>query len=69
MSRVGYMCAVDYTHELGEALGGTKIYATVEDIKHHRKCVKNCGIMKVEITKLELVEVGCSQWGITEEKK
>ena len=32
-SRIGYMCKVDFMWELGEAMGGNKIYASIEDLK------------------------------------
>ena len=55
-SRVGYMCQVDFDWELGEALGGTKIYSSVDDLKYERPCVSNCGIVKVVITFEECVQ-------------
>jgi hypothetical protein len=55
-SRIGYMCQVDYDWELGEALGGTEVYCSVEDLKKERKCVKNCGIVKVKVTLEECVQ-------------
>lgn len=50
---VGYMCGIDFTHELGMVPDGTKIYSSVEDLKKNSKCVKECGIAKV---KTQLVE-------------
>lgn len=47
----GYMCGVDFQHELAH-IGGP-IYASVEDLKAKRECVKQCGIVKVEIRLLE----------------
>jgi hypothetical protein len=49
------MCQTDWNWELGEALGGTTIYASIEDLEDSRKCVENCGIVKVKIT-LEKIE-------------
>lgn len=52
-SRIGYMCKVDFMWELGEAMGGNEIYASIEDLKENRPCVEECGIVKVEINLLE----------------
>jgi hypothetical protein len=56
--RYGYMCKVDFDWELGEALGGTAIYPSVEDLKAERKCVSSCGIVKVKIELEEVVDAG-----------
>ena len=34
----GWMCEVDFDYELGEAAGGTSIFATEEDLHRYRKC-------------------------------
>lgn len=47
--KIGYMCRTDYEYELGEAVGGCEVYPTIEDLKNHRKCWSDCGIVKVEI--------------------
>ena len=49
----GYMCKTDFNYELGEALGGTEIYCSIEDIKRCRPCAEQCGIVKVEIKIVE----------------
>jgi len=56
--KYGYMCTTDFNWEVGEALGGTTIYPSVEDLKHHRKCVEKCGVVKVEVKLVEVVEPG-----------
>ena len=60
--KYGYMCAVDFAHEVGEAYGGIPVYASIEDIKEQRDCVDECGIIKVKIEKIELVEKGVYKW-------
>ena len=48
--RTGYMCSVDFDHELGMAKGGNQVFATPEDVQAHLKCVSTeCGIYEVEI--------------------
>lgn len=34
----GWMCKVDFDYELGEAMGGTTIFADEEDLHECRKC-------------------------------
>lgn len=53
--RKGYMCKIDFDHELGEALGGNVIYPSIEDLKKHHP-YKTCGIVEVEITLTTVVE-------------
>jgi len=53
-NKILYMCKVDYDHELGEASGGVELYSSEQDLRNSRKCVDQCGIVKV---KVELVEV------------
>jgi hypothetical protein len=49
----GYMCKVDFDHELGHSMGGSTVYPSVKDLKKHRKCVTGndapCGIVEVEV--------------------
>lgn len=45
--KVGFMCKVDYECELGKAEGVTPIYPSVGDLRKHRTCVDECGIVKV----------------------
>lgn len=52
--KFGYMCATDYEYELCHASGGCKIYSSVNDLKEHKKCWSDCGIVKVEIILLEV---------------
>lgn len=66
------MCQTDYDYELGEAKGGTVIYASLKDLKEHRGCVNfnpltdgngkdtnrlsRCGIIKVRIELQEILQ-------------
>jgi hypothetical protein len=50
----GYMCKVDWDHELGEACGGSTIYPSLENLKPHHPMWKECGVVEVET---RLVEV------------
>jgi hypothetical protein len=53
---VGFMCQTDWEHELGAAVGGNVVYPSAEDLKKHRKCVKQCGIVKVKVYFAESVQ-------------
>jgi hypothetical protein len=49
-----YMCGVDWRHELGEAAGGTPMYGSLADLVKHRKCVSECGVVRLRVTAEEL---------------
>ena len=49
-TRTGYMCAIDFAHELGEAPGGILVYRDKKDALAHCPCVTSCGLVKVTIT-------------------
>lgn len=46
----GYMCAIDFDCELGAASGGTKVYASIDDLKDDHDCWKSCGIVEVSVS-------------------
>lgn len=55
-SKIGYMCAVDYQHEMDvDVSDGIEVYSTIEFLKKKRPCVKECGIIKVKVTLEEWV--------------
>jgi len=54
-----YMCRTDYDHELGAAMGGNVVYPSVEDLKLHRGCITECGIVAVRVEFVRVVEEGC----------
>ncbi len=47
--KVGYMDKTDYDWELSEASGGNVIYPSIKDLKAHRECYKECGIVRVKV--------------------
>lgn len=51
----GYMCEIDWRHELGEASGGNKVYGSLNDLKHHHTCWEECGVVEVEVRKVKVV--------------
>lgn len=52
----GYMCMVDFECELGMASDGNKVYPSLEDLKEYRSCVSQCGIVKVAVVAVEIVQ-------------
>lgn len=53
---VGYMCLTDFENELYNANSGTTIYATEEEIRERRPCVDGCGIVKVQVQLIEIIQ-------------
>jgi len=58
ITRIGYMDRTDFLHEVGEAAGGTTVYASLNDILNHCSCAIKCGVVKVKISKVENMVVG-----------
>lgn len=52
----GYMCLVDFECELGFADCGNVVYPSVESLKERRKCFEGCGIVKVAVKTVEIVQ-------------
>lgn len=50
-----FMDKTDWDHEVGEAAGGNKVYASVDDLRESEKCVDECGIVEVEITLVRVI--------------
>jgi len=48
--KVGYMCMIDFEHELGRARGGSVVYPSVENLKENHAPWEECGIVEVKIS-------------------
>ena len=57
-SKIGYMCAVDFTHHLGNDSQPQKVYVSYEDLKAKRKCLEQCGALEVEVTIKKVLSEG-----------
>lgn len=44
-----YMCATDYHYELESRKSPSQIFGSIESLKSHKKCWKDCGIVEIEI--------------------
>jgi|FreactcultureFD7_1027221.scaffolds.fasta_scaffold44156_1 hypothetical protein len=54
----GWMCAIDFSYELGEALGGNTIYPSLEDLRKHHECLDFCGFEEVvTMSKEDFIEL------------
>ena len=53
---IGYMDKTDFEWELGAAMGGNKIYPSEADLRRNEKCLDQCGIVKVRVTRVEVVQ-------------
>ena len=47
--RIAYIDAVDFIHELGEAMGGTQLYSSPKEVLKHENCAVECGVYKVSV--------------------
>lgn len=58
VSKFVYVCGVDWQHEIGEEMAkpDVVVYPSVESLKKHRTCWKECGIVELEITVSKWVE-------------
>jgi len=56
MNNIYYMDKVDFDYELGEALGGSKVYIDEQDLRNHQPCVESCGIVTVKVTLHEVIK-------------
>lgn len=45
----GFMCGVDWQHELGAADDGTRVYPSEGSLRDHLKCADECGVVEVEV--------------------
>jgi hypothetical protein len=53
---IGYMCGVDWQHELGAAAGGNVVYASADDCRRRRRCTSQCGVVEVEVRLVQWVD-------------
>ena len=59
--RFAYCCKIDFDYEIGEAIGGNKLFPSVEDLLENCKCANHCGIVRVKVTIDEVVTEGIRQ--------
>jgi hypothetical protein len=59
-ARVGYMCEIDFDHELGAASDGSRVFPSVADLVREHACA-DCGIVKVEVRLMRIIRKGTSK--------
>jgi hypothetical protein len=52
----GYMCGIDWQHELCEVPDGTMVFGSVKMLKAVRNCTDECGIVEVEVRLVKWVK-------------
>ena len=57
-TRTGFMCKIDFDHELGCASGGNKIYPSERNLRELHSMADECGIVEVEVKVLRIVTPG-----------
>ncbi len=50
------MCGTDFQHEMGEV--DVTMYSSIEELKRKRKCVRECGIVAVNVEFIEWIDKG-----------
>ena len=53
-----HMCQVDWKYEAPANVDGNRIFYTVESLKERRPCVDDCGIVKVKVSFVEVIQEG-----------
>ena len=49
-AKIAYVDKIDFEHHIENALGGTLVFATEQDLRENKPCTLECGILEVEIT-------------------
>ena len=47
---LGYMCMIDWQHEIGAASDGNKVYPSIEDLRRDHTMFEQCGVVEVRIS-------------------
>lgn len=53
---IAYCCKTDWDYHFPDDWHGVDIYFSEKSIKAHRKCVEECGIVKVKVSFEEVVQ-------------
>lgn len=56
--KIGYMCKVDFEHELEHAAPGSTVYPSINALIEDKHCSDECGIVKVQVSLIEVVQAG-----------
>jgi len=53
-----YVCKTDWNYHFPDDADGVTVYFSEESLKKNRKCVEECGIVKIKVSFEEVVEKG-----------
>lgn len=53
---IGYMCKVDFEHDMRGAHDGARIYPSEKALRDERGCVVECGIVEVRVSLSRVVQ-------------
>jgi len=53
-----YMCLVDWQYEAPFNMTGNRIFYDIESLKRSLPCVEDCGIVKVKVSFVEVIQEG-----------
>jgi len=45
-----YMCKTDFDYHIPDDINGVDIYFSKQDLINNRPCVKDCGIVEIEVS-------------------
>jgi hypothetical protein len=51
----GFMCLIDWQHEIGQASDGNKVYPSLDALKRHHKMWAECGVVEVEVRAKQVI--------------
>ena len=55
-TKIGYMDKIDFEEELGISFAGVLVFPSVEALRANINYVDECGIVKVEVKLLEVIQ-------------
>jgi hypothetical protein len=56
---IGYMDLTDFECELGAAMGGNRVFPSVDDLRRCKSgCIDECGIVEVEVRFRRVIQPG-----------
>lgn len=58
----GFMCKIDWDHEIGNASRGTRVYPSINAIRAQHTCADECGIVEVEVRLARVISEGTDVW-------
>jgi len=53
---IGFMDKIDFEEELGNDKKGTRVYPSIKALKEDHPCVKECGIVEVEVSLRKVIQ-------------